>query len=97
MDFSPDGTRLVSAGLEGTISIWDTRSWQRLAELRGHAQYVSAVSFDADGTRLLSASGDGTVRIWDSLPASQRLRQSATGSGADGSSPRTLHEMSITP
>jgi len=42
----------------------DTDTWQRVAELKGHRDYISSVDFSSDGKKLLTASGDGTMRIW---------------------------------
>jgi WD40 repeat protein len=72
--FHPDGTRLVSAGADHTIRLWDTNTWEEVAELRGHQAYVHSVAFSPDGTRLVSASGDFTVRLWDTLPLKERAK-----------------------
>ena len=63
--FNPNGTRLATACQDNTIQLWDTKHFEKVAELRGHQAYVHAVTFSADGTRLVSGSGDLTVRIWD--------------------------------
>ncbi|MFD6400254.1 TIR domain-containing protein [Nocardia sp. NPDC060249] len=65
--FSPDGARLVSAGRDGTVLVWDTGSQQQIGtEMRGHTEAVMAVAFSPDGRRIVSASVDRTVRLWDS-------------------------------
>jgi WD40 repeat protein len=62
--FSPDGTRLASAG-GPLIRIWDSRSGEKLDELAGHSGRVQALAFSADGRRLASGGIEGTVRIWE--------------------------------
>ena len=59
--FSPDGTRLAVGCKDNTIRLWDLKSYQQVAELRGHTDYVHAVAFSPDGTQLVSGSGDSTV------------------------------------
>jgi WD40 repeat protein len=63
--FSPDGTRIVTASLDGTARLWDAPSGQELAVLRGHEDGVNSASFSPDGVRIVTASEDRTVRLWD--------------------------------
>ncbi|MGH3659439.1 MAG: WD40 repeat domain-containing protein, partial [Micromonosporaceae bacterium] len=62
--FSGDGTRLATAGGDGTVRVWDPRTGEQLLVLRGHKGSVISVAFSPDGSRLASAGADGTVRIW---------------------------------
>jgi WD40 repeat protein/serine/threonine protein kinase len=63
--FSPDGTRIATAGENRTVTLWDTATGQSLFVLRGHTASVLAVAFSPDGQKLASGSIDATVRIWD--------------------------------
>jgi WD40 repeat protein/predicted Ser/Thr protein kinase len=62
--FSPDGTRVASAGEEGHAFVWDAVTGVRLADCRGHRTKVLCVAFRPDGKQLVTASSDGTVRQW---------------------------------
>ena len=63
--FSPDGTRLASAGEDRTARVWDPATGVLLATCRGHTSKVLGAAFRSDGTRLVTTSSDGTVRQWD--------------------------------
>ncbi|MDA0917725.1 MAG: protein kinase [Planctomycetota bacterium] len=67
VQFSPDGTRLASAGADRTVKLRDVATGKVLLTLSGHTDRVNRVSFSPDGTRLASASKDGTVKVWNLL------------------------------
>jgi WD40 repeat protein/serine/threonine protein kinase len=62
--FSPDGSRLASGYLNGTVKIWDALTGKETFTLE-HARQVTSVAFSPDSTRLASASDNKTVKLWD--------------------------------
>lgn len=62
--FSPDGTRIVVGGTDGTVSLWDVASSTRLASRSEHRGPVQRVTFSPDGKWIATASHDSTARIW---------------------------------
>jgi hypothetical protein len=63
--FSPDGRRALTGSSGRTARLWDARTGQLLAALRGHTKEVTSVAFSPDGTRALTGSWDKTARLWD--------------------------------
>jgi WD40 repeat protein len=63
--FSPDGTTVVTASLNGTARLWDVKTGAVRAIFRGHEARVWCVAFRADGTAVVTGSEDGTARLWD--------------------------------
>jgi WD40 repeat protein/tRNA A-37 threonylcarbamoyl transferase component Bud32 len=68
--WSPDGSRLVMAGTEELIRVWDTSGGDTMT-LYGHTGVVVSVAWSPDGRRLASASRDGTVKLWDAATAQE--------------------------
>src|SRR5262249_37151394 len=60
--FSPDGTQVVTADLNGAVRIWTLRG-ELVRTVRAHRARVNAVVW-APG-RILTASTDGSARIYD--------------------------------
>jgi len=68
VQFSPDGTSLVSASYDTTVRVWNTNqstSDQPLAVLTGHDLQVYSATFSPDGRYIATASGDKTIQIWN--------------------------------
>jgi len=77
LNFSPDGTRLVTASGDRTARIWNPPSWSARpttgtpaawsseVTLVGHKDSVGSAEFNLDGSLVLTGSYDGTARVWD--------------------------------
>jgi WD40 repeat protein/tRNA A-37 threonylcarbamoyl transferase component Bud32 len=63
--YSPDRTRVASAGIDGAIRVWDLPSRKQVAAMTGHPGGAYGVAFTPDGDRLVSGGNDGQVRVWD--------------------------------
>lgn len=76
--FSADGKRLIvaagEAGLFGEITLWETETWNRRAQWRGHGDQLYAVAISPDGQTLATGSYDQKIVIWD-LESQKSLRE----------------------
>ena len=76
--FSPDSTRLASAGYDHVVKLWDPATGQELRSLQGQFRFLS-VAFSPDGTRLAAGSQDNsvthdpTLKVWDARPPAAEL------------------------
>jgi WD40 repeat protein len=62
---SSDGRLLAVGSNLGYARVWDTTTWQQVADLRGF-NAIHSLAFTADGKRLAVASGrQETVKLWD--------------------------------
>ncbi|MFZ8299896.1 WD40 repeat domain-containing protein, partial [Staphylococcus aureus] len=62
--FSPDGTKVVSSGVDATVRVWDTESGRELARLLSHSQPVAWAGFVDGGRTVLSADWGGVIKSW---------------------------------
>ena len=72
VDFSPDGSLLVSGADDHTMRLWDVNTGSEIQVFPDHDENVHMVKFSPDGQTLvsgtceISSSGDvGVLRIWD--------------------------------
>jgi WD40 repeat protein len=71
--FTPDGTRLITAGTDGTIKVWDANSGRELLSLKGSSSIEDAsVAVSPDGRRLAEGIGGG-ITIWDAGTGAELL------------------------
>ena len=73
LDFSPDDSRLVSGGADGTARVWDVATGERLLTLTGHTGPVEDVLYTPDGRQIVTSSSDGTVRAWSADTGEMQL------------------------
>ena len=78
VDFSPDGSRLVSGGADSTIRIWDVES-HTLVRTVDCPSEVSFVRYNSTGSSIL-AIHSGEVAWWDATTG-DRISQQAVATG----------------
>jgi WD40 repeat protein len=62
--FLPDGRRVASLALDGTLEVWDTEEGKRLHQLRGHEMRTEGLALLPDG-KVLTTGLDARAVVWD--------------------------------
>jgi WD40 repeat protein/tetratricopeptide (TPR) repeat protein len=79
LDFSRDGTLLVSASHDGTAIIWSTATWKRaqtvanldrVSKTEIYGTFLEAAAFSPDASTLALASRAGNLHLWDVVTGS---------------------------
>lgn len=81
---SPDGARVATGNLDGSIVLQDAASGAVLHRLFGHPEGVQCLAFSADGRWLATGGRDDIVQLWDT-GSGQLLRRFAGHRGTVGS------------
>src|SRR5262249_55072395 len=82
--FSPDGTKIVTASWDGTARIWDAVNGKELHVLRGHPNNLLTARFSPDGKRVLTVSSqmDQTINSRDRSGKVVPISAATPGPGA---------------
>jgi hypothetical protein len=65
LEFSPDGRRVASGHLDGSIHVWEVRGSEEVSGTLKHDQAICGLVFSLDGHTLTTASKDGVIKFWD--------------------------------
>jgi eukaryotic-like serine/threonine-protein kinase len=63
--FSPDGSRVLTAGNDGKVHLWDSETGEAVFPPWTVGGTVTHAVFSADGRRIAAAGRNGTARVWD--------------------------------
>ena len=74
VDINTDGSRVVSAGQDGTIRLWDPGAGKDHTLYRG-SEPENSVRFSPDGSLILAVGSDGWMRLWNSRTMSPMRRE----------------------
>jgi eukaryotic-like serine/threonine-protein kinase len=81
--FSPDGSRIVTRGDDGTVKVWDAKSGATVLTLKGELgsivslSSVFSVSFSPDGSRIVTGSTGQMASVWDATPVNREFSPNA--------------------
>jgi WD40 repeat protein len=65
MAISPDGSRLATCAVDGTIRLWDTASGKTVRTIRGRDTELYAVDFAGGGHFLLATGNSGLATVFE--------------------------------
>jgi WD40 repeat protein len=65
--FSPDGQLVAATDWNGTVTIWNVETGQRVRTIAEHEAGVLSAAFAPDGSMLATGSEDKTLRLWNLL------------------------------
>ena len=77
-EYSPDGSRVVTASADGSVRVFRARTGQELAAIR-HKGRATDASFSPDGLLIATAGSDRTARIWSGAAAPARVLRHPAG------------------
>jgi WD40 repeat protein len=78
---SLDGKKVLAAGADGSVRLWDVPKKALERQFTGHTGPVTALGQTANGQVLVSGGADGTLRVWNPATAKESDRLSAHAGG----------------
>jgi WD40 repeat protein len=78
IQFSHDGSRLVTAGWDKVVRVWDANTGAQLQAFKGHTGDLFCARFSPDDALIASGSRDNTLKVWNAakshLPTTLNVR-----------------------
>ena len=65
LEYSRDGTRLLTAGGDQLVKVWEVATGQTIAVLEGHTAQVLSAVFNTNATQVLSGGADRQLKVWN--------------------------------
>ena len=62
--FNSSKSLLAIAYSDNSINVWDVYLKEKIAQFRGHEEYIHSLVFNKAGTILASGSYDKTIKLW---------------------------------
>jgi WD40 repeat protein len=73
--FAPDGPRVASGSIDGTVRIWNAITGDMIIPpLGGQGYAIYSVAFSPDGTKIASVSEGDTIHVWEVMSGVQLLK-----------------------
>jgi WD40 repeat protein len=78
IDLSPDGSKLIGAGQNGNIYIWDVKNNYQVTTIKfdaasSRATQLDAISYNLDGTQFVVGTVEGVVKVFNGTTAGKIL------------------------
>lgn len=84
LEFSADGTRLVTAGGDHRVRVWNPATREEIAILEGHTAQVFAAAFNTNATQVVSGGADRQIKVWDIATREKLVSLGNPSSGVSG-------------
>jgi hypothetical protein len=65
VEFSPEGSRLLTEGDDGTVRLWDSRTGAVQHTLAGKGRSLVVGAWSPDGSSVVTGGAEGRLAIWD--------------------------------
>ena len=71
VNWSPDGSQLVTASRDKTAKVFSVKDGRSTATFNGHGNAVYSAVFLSDGQQVVSAGSDKQARVWKTADAKE--------------------------
>jgi WD40 repeat protein/transcriptional regulator with XRE-family HTH domain len=79
LSFSPDGTRLAVANMDGASTVWELETQTIVLSLPPEGLPAKAIAYNPDGTLLATGGDEGNVTVWDAASGEPRYTRPLGG------------------